>query len=839
VSDTSLLFTIFAVDKASSVVNKTGGAMSKLAMGIGVAAAGIAAKSTQMAANFQTNMLKLQTSAGESAGNMKLVSNGVLDLATKTGDSTTALSEALYTVESGGQHGAAGLLVLKAAAQGAKAEGADLNTVADATTSILQDYHLKATDAALVTSKLVATTGAGKTTFEQLAGSLHSVLPVASAAHISLNDILGAEASMTVHGMSADQVTQNLADTIRHMQNPTQVQAKELGQLGINASSLSGMLGTKGLTGTLQYVSETILSKMGPSGKVLLGTMMQSKQAAADAKTMYDAMDPSMQKLATQFMNGKVSAAQFRFEIGSLTPIQQNQISQWATLEKRSTGFSDALKSGTPAAQSYSAALAKAMGDSTGLSTALMLTGDNTKYTNSAVATIAKTTAAAGGNVKGWAEIQSTFNVRMAQAREQVEVLSIRIGTALLPYMTRLVSAVGASVSWLTKHKTVAQAAAVTVGALAAAVLVYKGYVMASAAWDKVQVGYMAAKRAVMATITGVQWAWNAAQAASNGTIATWIAVQAIDFAGWVRKTVVVAADTVAMYAQLAAIEAVSIATKLWAAAQWLINVAMDANPVGLIIAGIALLVVGVLYLWNHCKPFRDFMIAMWRDIWGWLKSVGAWFAGPFARFWVETYDKIKNGIVDVVLWIHAKVTEVKATLSHIWDTLKDGVVTAVFWVHDHIESMIAKVKAIPGRLAAAGRGMWNFVYTEFRAAVDSVIRGWNNLHFSLPSFDVLGFHTPGFTLNTPNIPYLQHGGTAMTPGYAVVGDRGPELAYMPPGASIQPLRGGRTQNGAGPGGQTIICLHMNATTQAIVKDISAYVRGNYGGDVQLALQGH
>lgn len=44
---------------------------------------------------------------------------------------------------------------------------------------------------------------------------------IPSAAHISLNEILGDLASMTLHGMSADQAAQNLAHSIRNLQSPT------------------------------------------------------------------------------------------------------------------------------------------------------------------------------------------------------------------------------------------------------------------------------------------------------------------------------------------------------------------------------------------------------------------------------------------------------------------------------------------------------------------------------------------------------------------------------------------------------------------------------------------
>lgn len=755
-ADSSLIFNILAVDKASSVIGKLGGNWGKLALGIAAAAGAIAIKTTEMAANFQSQMTRLVTSAGETQSGLKVVQNGVLNLAGQVGDSTTELNRALYTIESGGQHGAAGLIVLKAAAQGAKAENADLTTVADAVTSVLQDYHLKASDAATVTSKLVAAVGAGKTTFQELAGSLSSVLPIASAAHISLSDVTGALASMTVHGMSADQASQNLADTIRHMQAPTQVQTKELGQLGIQSSDLSAMLGKKGITGTLQFLSTTILSKMGPAGKVLLGTFTQSKQAAADVKAMVASMPPTMQNLAKEFMANKITSKDWTASLKGLSPEQANQMRQFATLQGRVSGFSDALKTGSPAAQSYTAALKAATGDATGLNTALMLTGENTGYVTNAVNTVAGATTEAGNNVKGWGDVQKTFNQKMAEAKGTVEALGIRIGLALLPAAQKILGVIMALVTWFTKHTTTAKILGIVIGALATGMLLYKGYMLATAA-----------------------------------------------------------------------------AAKVAAAGQWLLNLAMDANPIGLIIIAVLALVAIFAYLWMHSAAFRKFWIGLWDGIKGAALAVGHWFAGPFTHFFEAAYHDVLKAGKAVGHWFASTLPGYFVTA---WHAVENGLKTAYNWISGKFTSLVNFVKGIPHKISNAARGMFDGITNAFRGMINWIIRAWDSLHFSIPSIDT---HIPGigsiggFTVRVPQMPQLATGGTISQGGLALVGEKGPEVVALPTAAHVYP-------SGRGPGnGQTVICLHMSATTQAIVKDISAYVRGNYNGNVQLALQGH
>ena len=55
-----------------------------------------------------------------------------------------------------------------------------------------------------------------------------------------------------------------------------------------------------------------------------------------------------------------------------------------------------------------------------------------------------------------------------------------------------------------------------------------------------------------------------------------------------------------------------SAATKAAAAGQWLLNVAMNANPIGLIIAGVAALVGIIAYAWNNFEGFRKVVMGVW-----------------------------------------------------------------------------------------------------------------------------------------------------------------------------------------------------------------------------------
>ena len=53
----------------------------------------------------------------------------------------------------------------------------------------------------------------------------------------------------------------------------------------------------------------------------------------------------------------------------------------------------------------------------------------------------------------------------------------------------------------------------------------------------------------------------------------------------------------------------------VWEKVQWLLNAAMTANPIGLVVAGIAALVAVVVVCWNRFAGFRAFLLTAWDTI--------------------------------------------------------------------------------------------------------------------------------------------------------------------------------------------------------------------------------
>lgn len=65
------------------------------------------------------------------------------------------------------------------------------------------------------------------------------------------------------------------------------------------------------------------------------------------------------------------------------------------------------------------------------------------------------------------------------------------------------------------------------------------------------------------------------------------------------------------------------VATKSLAAGQWLLNAAMTANPIGLLVVGIGLLTAAFVIAYKKIEPFRDLVNSIWDKIKGIAQSIG------------------------------------------------------------------------------------------------------------------------------------------------------------------------------------------------------------------------
>jgi TP901 family phage tail tape measure protein len=738
------------VSDASAESGAKLGALSRVAgmtaLGLGVAGAVM----VKAAGNFQDSTTHLVTDAGESAKNLQMVQAGILQVSTATGTSASDITNAMYHIESGGYHGAAGLNMLKIAAQGARVGGADLDTVSKTLVGTMNAYGLSAGHSASFMNQLIATVGAGDMRMQDLASSMSAVTPLAAAAHIQFSQVGGAIATMTAQGMSAQQATQDLANTIRSLQNPNSVAVGEMNQMGLASNKVAQQLGQKGLTGTLGELTQAITKHMGPSGQIIMNAFNQSKYAAQDAQIMFAHLGGQAQQLAKQYETGAIGAKTYRTEAQALGGTQGNLAAQFETTYNKSKSFNSLLTSGQPGVQTYTAALAKMMGGATGLNTALMLSGGHMGTFEKNVATVAAASKHAGDNVNNWSTIQGTFNFKLQSAKTAVENTGIAIGSALLPAATSLLKTISGILEpvaeWTAKHRTLTEILFGGVIALAATIAIVgvaaKTYKAITGTLDTVKkalqlVGLVSKETAATQETSAAQAATAQATAAEESALAeetaaaesssSWIVAAASTVGAWIAAGASMVANAAVWVAgnvaKVAVVVAGNIAGALVTAAAWVAANAVMLLGIGLIVIAVIAAVVLIVKYWSKISDaaktvFHD-VLAVIDSVISWVK--GHWplllgiLTGPFglavgeiAQHWAEIRSgaqrvvsdvagffgrlpgMILSGLADLDAWMY------NAGL-HAMEKLAQGILGAVSYVGSVVSSVASKVAGFFG----------------------------------------------------------------------------------------------------------------------------------------------
>ena len=246
-------------------------------------------------------------------------------------------------------------------------------------------------------------------------------------------------------------------------------------------------------------------------------------------------------------------------------------------------------------------------------------------------------------------------------------------------------------------------------------------------------------------------------------------------------------------------------------AVQWAWNAALALSPVTWIVLGIVALIGVIVYLatktqffqtiwaavWGFLKavgawfagPFANFFISAWQKIWGFLKAVGAWFAGPFAGFFVMLWNKIVSFAKGVWLGIQLYFGFWKGLFTKVigWG------VAAVNFLVNKFNTFVSFIRGIPGKISSKLASMWDGLKAGFRVAINYVIGKWNSLHFTIPSFSILGKSFGGGTIGVPHIPQLADGGIIpATPGGMLVNvGEGGQKEVVAPLSDLPDIAGG------------------------------------------------
>lgn len=228
----------------------------------------------------------------------------------------------------------------------------------------------------------------------------------------------------------------------------------------------------------------------------------------------------------------------------------------------------------------------------------------------------------------------------------------------------------------------------------------------------------------------------------------------------------------------------------------WAINIALSANPVVAVIAGIAALVAGLVIAYHKVDWFRAAIDWLWQaiqSVFHWIvdnwKLLATILGGPIGiavALIVSHWDKIKRAavvvyetvkrwfgmIVDFISGVVGRIRQYVTNIQNFFKGIGDSAMTA----YNTVKTWLGKIAAfVQGIVDSVRRAVGN-VANAIKNPINAVIRAWNRFRFPEKTFDTHAGWLPGVPdsvtvggWDLPNIPELAKGGMVARTGLALV----------------------------------------------------------------------
>jgi phage-related protein len=154
------------------------------------------------------------------------------------------------------------------------------------------------------------------------------------------------------------------------------------------------------------------------------------------------------------------------------------------------------------------------------------------------------------------------------------------------------------------------------------------------------------------------------------------------------------------------AMQLAQLASKMWAAAQWLLNAAMSANPIGIVVVAVAALVVAFVIAYKKSQTFRDVVLGAWSAIKSATLTVFGALVEFFKRWGPLVLAAFTGGLGPAVLWV----------VNH-WSQIRSG-------ASDAFGAVVSLAKGFGGRILAAVGNLGSLLYGAGQAIVHGLVSG-------------------------------------------------------------------------------------------------------------------
>lgn len=223
---------------------------------IGIA---VASKATLEFDKNMHNVVSLLTASGasaEQAGQQyQTLSAGVLQVSRTVPQTANDLAKGLYDIVSAGIPADQAVTILGVSARAAAAGLATTEESVKAITGVMNAYGYSAKDASAISDVLFQTVNLGVINFKQLSGSIGAVTATASAAHIPIQDVGAAIATLTRAGIQPAESVTALNRVLLEFLKPSEGMTDALHKIGFESGQAA--IDTLGFKGTIDKLRES------------------------------------------------------------------------------------------------------------------------------------------------------------------------------------------------------------------------------------------------------------------------------------------------------------------------------------------------------------------------------------------------------------------------------------------------------------------------------------------------------------------------------------------------------------------------------------------------------
>ncbi|MBQ7588375.1 MAG: phage tail tape measure protein [Lachnospiraceae bacterium] len=272
----------------------------------------------EVAEEFEYSIAKVQSIAHVSDEELVNMSADIRRISTEMGIGAAEVSEAVYQAISASVDASEAIGFVEDATKLARAGFTDTTTAVDVLTTAINAYGKEANSTKHIADDLITTQNLGKTTVNELAQSLGTVIPTASALNVSLDQLSSAYVIMTKQGINTANTTTYIRAMLNELSDAGSEVSKELYNLTGNTF---GQLMEKGKTlGDVMQILGDSVEGNGERFKNLFGNVRAGLGALSLFNQGAEAFNDAMYA-----MQNNIGATDEAFAIMADTAVMTNE----------------------------------------------------------------------------------------------------------------------------------------------------------------------------------------------------------------------------------------------------------------------------------------------------------------------------------------------------------------------------------------------------------------------------------------------------------------------------------------------------------------------------------